>query len=112
MNKKVKWIVIPILTAIFCISIIFAFAVVDGENKKAAYAEGENFSSTKHMVSVDGNYLSLATAFKLSLIEEGKEYAMGYVITYDESDHDVYSSVYYEGITLKNRGGGYYKLHF
>ena len=101
--KKSNSILIPILSAIFAISLVFAFSFGFGANDNKAYAEGEDITSTAYMISADGDYLLLATAFKLSLLENGEAYAFGYDVSIDgvAQDDTYYSSVYYEGITLK-----------
>ena len=107
MKNKSRSILISVLSSIFCACIALAFVFGTSGKKTIVHADGENISSTKYMISVDGNYLLLATAFKLSQLDGGAAYAFGYDVSIGGvAQADIYySSTYYVGITLKSGTG-------
>ncbi len=102
MNAKRKNFFTCVLVAAF--AVCFAVSVITLSNRgKTAYATGEDITSTKFMISSGGDYILFATAFRLSLLEGGAEYAFGYKVRVNDSEDptDYYSNLYYEGITVK-----------
>ena len=96
-----------------CFSLIFsaciAFAFITGAvwSRQTVSADADPIGKTKYMISTNGDYLLLATAFKLDQLEEGQGYAFGYDIAIDgvAQDDTYYSSIYYVGLTLKAGAG-------
>ena len=104
MKTKIKTVLISALSAIICLCAAMAFNFAFSA-KAAAYADEETLTNTKYMISKNGNYMILATAFNTSYLKENTGYVFGYEVTCEEDYQDIYSSTYYEGITLKSGDG-------